>query len=287
MIILMGFVNFFFPVEKVQRFLSRHSRFGVANFMAASFGAITPFCSCSSCPLFIGFLKGGIPIGVTISFLVTSPLVNEIALVIFWSYFGPKLTVLYALTGILIGTFVGMALSRIKYEGNINQWVIDHLNQKSSLRVLSGEAKADFINILKDSFFTFKKIFPYILTGIGLGAAIHGFVPATFFENYLSKDSPFSVPMAALVGVPLYANCGAIVPVVVALVEKGVPFGTAIAFMMSVVGLSLPEAILLKNVMTLRLISVYFGTVALSIIIIGYCFNLLIEDLQQSTSLRL
>ena len=282
MTVVMGFVNSYFPVEKVRAFLTRRKWFGLDHLLASVFGAITPFCSCSSIPLFIGFLKGGIPLGATLSFLVTSPLVNEVAFAVFVGIFGWKVAVIYAGSGILLGTIVGAILGKIKLEPQVEDWVWRSVGQ-----VHGADPAADTDRpkpsirermpaVVKEAFVIIKGILPYLLIGIGIGAAIHGFIPTGYFEKWITKENPLAVPIAVLLGVPMYANATGVVPILQALVDKGIPLGTALAFSMAVVGLSLPEATLLRKVMKPRLIIWYFGSVSFSIILLGYIFNLVL-----------
>ena len=278
-IFFMGIVNSYFPVEKVRNYLSRKKLYGFEYLMASSFGVVTPFCSCSSVPLFIGFVKGGIPLGVTFSFLITSPLVNEVAIGLFIGLFGLKITVIYVISGILLGTFSGIILQKLKLEKYLTPWVQEVLENSQRESEKFKAATVPFIERLP-SIFTetkaiLKGILPYVLVGIAIGGLMHGYIPEGFFEQYLSKSNLFAVPIATVLAVPMYSNASGILPVVQVLVAKGIPLGTAIAFMMGVVGLSLPEAMLLKKVMTFKLIGVFFGVVTLCIIISGYIFNLI------------
>lgn len=280
MTVAMGLVNSYFPVEKVKSFLTKRKWYGLDHFLASIFGAITPFCSCSSIPLFIGFLKGGIPLGVTLSFLITSPLVNEVAIAIFIGIFGWKVTLIYAVSGILVGTFVGWFLGKMKLEPYIEDWVKKAITQQSISSEDSALAKPTFKSrihlVAKEALGIIKGILPYLFIGIGLGAAIHGFIPTGYFEQWITKDNPLAVPLAVILGVPMYANATGIIPILQALVSKGIPLGTALAFSMAVVGLSLPEATLLRKVMKPKLIAWFFTSVTISIILLGYLFNLIL-----------
>ncbi|MEF9986862.1 MAG: permease [Bacteroidales bacterium] len=276
----MGVVNAYFPIDRLRTFLTNRKLYGFQYFFAALFGAITPFCSCSSIPLFIGFVKGGIPLGVTFAFLITSPLVNEVAVAMFLGAFGLKATLIYAISGILLGTIGGFILKKFKLEQYLSPWV-KQIQAQSEIE--TAEWKAEHIpfvkrlpTIIKDAWQIVRGVLIYVIIGIGIGAAMHGFIPKGFFEEYLSADKWYSVPLAVILAVPMYANAAGIVPVIQVFVAKGVPLGTAIAFMMGVVGLSLPEATLLKKVMTWRLIGIFFGIVALFIIILGYLFNIIL-----------
>lgn len=275
--VLMGIINAYFPIERLRKYLMTHKMYGAQYFLASLFGAITPFCSCSSIPLFIGFVKGGIPLGVTFSFLITSPLVNEVAVAMFLGSFGLKVTLIYVAGGILLGVIGGFVLGRMRLSPYLSDWV-RQIQANSSLQSEEWEKEhVPFIKrlptIVRDSWGIVKGVLLYVLIGIGIGAFMHGFVPEGFFEQYMSKDNWYAVPLSVLLAVPMYANAAGIVPVIEVFVAKGIPLGTAIAFMMSVVGLSLPEATLLKKVMTWRLIGIFFGTVAFFIILLGYFFN--------------
>ena len=278
-IFFMGIVNSYFPVEKVRNYLSRKKLYGFEYLMSSLFGVVTPFCSCSSVPLFIGFVKGGIPLGVTFSFLITSPLVNEVAIGLFISLFGLKTTVIYVISGILLGTISGMILQRLRLEKHLTPWVQEVLrnSQKETdkLEIASFLFKDRLPLIWTDTKLILKGILPYILIGLAIGGLMHGYIPEGFFEAYLSKDNLFAVPIATILAVPMYSGASGVLPVVQVLVAKGIPLGTAIAFMMGVVGLSLPEAMLLKKVMTFKLIGIFFGVVTLCIIISGYIFNII------------
>ncbi|MEG2179324.1 MAG: permease [Bacteroidales bacterium] len=277
---LMGIINAYFPIDRLRNFLNTRKLYGFEYVLASVFGAITPFCSCSSIPLFIGFVKGGIPLGVTFSFLITSPLVNEVAIALFLGTFGLKITLIYAISGIVLGIVGGWFLGRFQLERYLSPWVLK-IQRESVSETQEWEAEQlPFIKrlpfIAKDAWGIVKGVFLYIVIGIAIGAAIHGYVPEGFFAKYLSGDNVFAVPLAVIFAVPMYANAAGIVPVIQVLVAKGVSLGTAIAFMMAVVGLSLPEATMLKKVMTWRLIAIFFGTVAAFIIFSGYLFNILL-----------
>ena len=275
--ILMGIINAYFPIERLRNYLMTHKMYGLQYLLASVFGAITPFCSCSSIPLFIGFVKGGIPLGVTFAFLITSPLVNEVAVAMFLGSFGLKITLIYVLSGILLGVIGGVVLGRMKPHPYLSDWV-KQIQANSSAQADSWEKEhTTFLKrlpaIVHDATQIVRGVLVYILIGIGIGAFMHGFVPEGFFQEYLSKDNWLAVPLSVILAVPMYANAAGIVPVIEVFVAKGIPVGTAIAFMMGVVGLSLPEATLLKKVMTWRLIGIFFGTVAFFIILSGYLFN--------------
>lgn len=278
---LMGIVNTYFPIDRIRTTLTNKKMYGLQYLFASLFGALTPFCSCSSIPLFIGFVKGGIPLGITFSFLITSPLVNEVAVAMFLGLFGIKTTLIYAVSGILMGAFGGFILEFFKLEKHLSKWVRDMVANSQQDMVQWEEEKQPFIarlpHIIAEGWGIVKGVLLYVILGIAIGAVMHGYVPENFFSDYLSAERWYAIPVAVILAVPMYGNAAGIVPVVQVLVTKGVPLGTAIAFMMSVVGLSLPEASLLKKVMNWKLILIFFGTVTLCIILLGYFFNLILR----------
>ena len=274
---VMGIVNAYFPIDKLRHYLTTRKLYGFQYLLASLFGAITPFCSSSSIPLFIGFVKGGIPLGVTFAFLITSPLVNEVAVAMFLGSFGLRATAIYVVSGILLGMIGGFVLGRFRLERYLSPWVRQLQAQSDTKSEVWAEERTPFVRrlpvIVRDAWGIVRGVLVYVLIGIGAGAAMHGYVPEGFFEQYMSKDNWFAVPLAVVCAVPMYANAAGIVPVVQVFVTKGIPLGTAIAFMMGVVGLSLPEATMLKKVMTWRLIGIFFG-VTLFFILSGYVFNM-------------
>lgn len=274
--ILSGIVNFYLPVERIRDYLATHKLWGLDYFLATIFGAITPFCSCSSIPLFIGFLKAGIPLGVTFAYLISSPLISEIAFALMIGLFGIKIAVLYVVAGSVIGMIGGFVIGKLRMEKYVEDFV-----WKASASVSAAETKRiglkeAFPGIVRESSSILWGILPYVLIGIGVGAAIHGFVPANFFEFIITRLGAFSLPVAVLVAVPMYANPAGVLPILESLVAKGVPMGTALAFMMAIVGLSLPAALILKKVIKLPLLFAFFGIVTVGIILIGYLFNFLL-----------
>ena len=279
-VFLMGIINSYFPIDRVKNYLSRNKLYGAEYFMASLFGVVTPFCSCSSVPLFIGFVRGGIPLRVTFAFLVTSPLVNEVAIGLFVGLFGVKTTILYVLSGVLLGTISGLILQRLKLEKFLTPWVKEVLTNAQRDQKRFEEEKQSFKQrlpiIWAEALKILKGVLPYVIIGIAIGGLMHGYIPEGFFEKYMAKDNLFAVPIATILAVPMYSNASGILPIVQVLVDKGIPLGTAIAFMMGVVGLSLPEAMLLKKVMTIKLIGIFFGVVMLCIIVSGYLFNLIL-----------
>ena len=278
--VLMGIINAYFPIDRVRNYLASHKLYGLQYVLASLFGAVTPFCSCSSIPLFIGFVKGGIPLGVTFAFLITSPLVNEVAIALFLGTFGLKITLVYAFSGIMLGVIGGYVLGKFKLDNYLSDWV-KQIQANANVESVAWEGeKTPFVNrlpvIVKDAWNIVRGVLLYIIIGIAIGAFMHGYVPEGFFEQYMSKSNWYAVPLSVILAVPMYANAAGIVPVIEVFVAKGIPVGTALAFMMAVVGLSLPEATLLKKVMKWRLIGVFFGTITLFIIFSGYLFNLLL-----------
>ena len=276
-VFLMGIVNTYFPIEKLKNYLNRKKLYGLEYFFASIFGAITPFCSCSSVPLFIGFVQGGIPLGVTFAFLITSPLVNEVAIAMFLGMFGLKATLIYAGSGILLGTIGGWLLGKFNLEPLLSDWVKQIMAKSQASSDAYEEEKRTFKQrlpeITRSAWDIVKGVLIYVIIGIAIGAAMHGYVPENFFGQYLGGGQWWTVPLAVILAVPMYANAAGIVPVIQVFVAKGVPLGTAIAFMMATVGLSIPEATLLKKVMTMKLIAIYFGVVTLFIILSGFIFN--------------
>ena len=272
LIAAIGFLRSFLPQERIKAWITQKK--GLGNFFASLFGAITPFCSCSSIPIFISFLKMGIPLGVTFSFLITSPLVNEYLVVLMIGFFGWKITLAYVISGMLIGIISGIILGRMKLEKYLEKDIVDgsaaienDIKYKGMReRVIFGFAEAKSI---------VKKLWFWVLIGVGIGAFIHDYVPQQAVQSIIAKTGIFSVPIATLIGVPMYGGCAAIVPVAVVLFQKGFPLGTALAFMMAVAALSLPEAIMLRRAMKLKLIAIFFGITTLAIVLTGYLFNLL------------
>lgn len=276
---IMGIVNSYFPVDKVRNYLSRRKMFGLEYLFASAFGVITPFCSCSSVPLFIGFVKGGIPLGITFTYLITAPLVNEVAIAIFAGAFGFKVTALYVGTGVALGILGGFTLGKLKLEKLLSPWVqniIDNAKTEEELKAEKLTLIQRFPLILKEAFNIVKSVSIYIVVGIAIGGAMHGFLPTGFFEQYINKGQWYAVPLAVIIGIPMYSNAAGVIPIVQVLVAKGIPLGTAIAFMMGVIGLSLPEAMLLKKVMSVKLIAIYFSTIAFFMILSGYLFNFIL-----------
>ena len=273
-VFIVTFLQTFVSPTRVRDALSKR-RPGLGNALASLFGIITPFCSCSAVPLFIGFLRAGVPLGVTFSFLVAAPMVNEVALGMLFAMFGWKIALLYAGTGVAIAFSSGLILGQLRMERHLEGWVQEALNAPSL-----GELEAEQIKLPERINLAVQgvkeivgKVWPYILAGIAVGAFIHGYVPETLMAGLLGKQAWYSVPLAVLIGVPLYSNAAGVMPIVEALLGKGAALGSTLAFMMAVIGLSLPETIILRRVMRPRLIATFVGVVATGILLVGYLFN--------------
>ncbi|MBL8489806.1 MAG: permease [Rhodocyclaceae bacterium] len=273
-VFLMGVVHTFVSPERTRALLSGR-RLGAGNVMAAGLGIVTPFCSCSAVPLFIGFLSAGVPLGVSFSFLISAPLVNEVALALLFGLFGWKVAALYLGLGLAVAIFAGLVIGRLGMERHLEDWVRDMQATQSAefqpeRQAWAGRLHAGVVHV-RD---IVGKVWPYILAGIAVGAGIHGYVPEDFMASIMGRDAPWwSVPVAVLVGVPMYTNAAGIVPVVEALIGKGAALGTVLAFMMSVIALSLPEMIILRKVLKLPLIATFAGVVAAGTLVVGYVFN--------------
>ncbi len=273
----MSLLRFYLPIEKLRDYLASHKLFGLDYFLASIFGTITPFCSCSSIPLFIGFMEARIPLGVTFAFLITSPLINEIAIGLFIGMFGMKITAIYIASGVLIGMVGGFVIGRLKME----KYVADFIWKIKAQELSKEDAqkipwKKVYKIISHEAWGITNKIMLYVLAGVAVGGFIHGYVPEGFFEVYLQKAGFWGVPLAVILAVPLYSNASGVIPVVQSLIAKGVPIGTGLAFMMATVGLSLPEAMILKKVLKWQLLTTFFVIVTIGIIIIGYLFNIIL-----------
>ena len=271
-VFVVGVIRSFFSPERTRKILSGHSEF-VGNVLAANLGIVTPFCSCSAVPLFIGFVTTGIPLGVTFSFLISAPMINEVALVLLFGLFGWKVAGLYLITGLLIAILAGWIIGRLRLERYIEPWVYEiKVNESLEETPATWDDRVHFgYEAIKD---IVGKVWPYVVAGIAVGAGIHGYVPQDFMASIMGRDAWWSVPLAVLLGVPMYSNAAGIIPIVQALLEKGAALGTVLAFMMSVIGLSLPEAVILRKVLKLPLIFIFFGVVAVGILIVGLLFNL-------------
>jgi len=271
-VFVMGMINSYFTPERTRALLAGRSE-GVANVMAASLGIVTPFCSCSAVPLFIGFVQAGVPLGVTFSFLISAPMVNEVALTLLFGLFGWKVALLYLGLGLSVAIVAGWIIGRLKMEAYLEDWVRD-MPKTSAQFEATGLTLADRLqggfNAVRE---IVGKVWPYILGGIALGALIHGYVPEDFMASFMGRDAWWSVPLAVIIGVPMYTNAAGVIPIVQALLAKGAALGTVLAFMMSVIALSLPEMIILRKVLKIRLIATFVGVVASGILLVGYVFN--------------
>jgi uncharacterized protein len=268
---VIGFIRTYLSPEKLRSFMAK-SRWGMGHLAASLFGALTPFCNCSSIPLFLGFIKARVPLGIAFSYLITAPLVNEMAFIIMGGFFGWKLAIIYAATGIALGVIIGIILGKLGLEKHL---ILEENKGKIHEKAMPKKLSARLHYALRETKVTLKKLWPYVLGGVAVGAGIHGYVPQEFFTNTIGQYELLSVPMAVLVGVPIYAGCSTVVPVIFSITANGVPLGTSLAFMMSIAGLSLPEAIILKRVMSMKLLALYFGVVTVGIIVIGLLFNIL------------
>lgn len=271
-VFLMGMINSHFTPERTRAILAGRSE-GTANVMAATLGVFTPFCSCSAVPLFIGFVQAGVPLGVTFSFLISAPMVNEVALTLLLGLFGWKVALLYLSLGLFIAIVAGWVIGRLKMEAYLEDWVRD----MPKIQATAGDTSMPLYKRINAGFSSVReivgKVWPYILAGIAIGAGIHGYVPEDFMASFMGKEAWWSVPLAVLIGIPMYTNAAGIIPIVQALLAKGAALGTVLAFMMSVIALSLPEMVILRKVLKVRLIATFIGVVAVGILIVGYVFN--------------
>ena len=273
-IFLAGIVRSWFSPEKTRKYLEGKPLFA-GNVMASLLGIVTPFCSCSAIPLFLGFIETGIPVGITFSFLIAAPMINEVAVMMLFSLFGWEVGVIYILMGLVIAITAGWIIGKLHLEKWLQDWVrnlkFGESSNDNELLTIDDRIQAGKIAV-KD---ILGKIWPYVILGIGVGALVHGYVPNDSLASLISKSNWYSVPLAVLIGVPLYACSPGAVPIAYALIEKGVPLGTALAFMMSVIAISLPELIILKKVLKLPFILTFVGIIAAGIIIVGYLLNIL------------
>ncbi|MBH8610804.1 permease [Pseudomonas mohnii] len=271
-VFLMGMINSHFTPERTRAMLAGRSE-GTANVMAATLGVFTPFCSCSAVPLFIGFVQAGVPLGVTFSFLISAPMVNEVALTLLLGLFGWKVALLYLSLGLFIAIVAGWVIGRLKMEAYLEDWVRD----MPKIQATAGDTSMPLYERINAGFSSVReivgKVWPYILAGIAIGAGIHGYVPEDFMASFMGKEAWWSVPLAVVIGIPMYTNAAGIIPIVQALLAKGAALGTVLAFMMSVIALSLPEMVILRKVLKVRLIATFIGVVAVGILIVGYVFN--------------
>jgi uncharacterized protein len=274
-VFVMGIVNSYFTPERTRVLLAGRAE-GVGNVLAAMLGIVTPFCSCSAVPLFIGFVQAGIPLGITFSFLISAPMVNEVALALLLGMFGWKIAALYCGLGLAVAIVSGWVIGRLGMERHLEDWV----RRMPRLKVGAAGGDTTQADRIRAGFAAVRqivgKVWPYIVAGIAVGAAIHGYVPEDFMAGLMGRDAWWSVPVAVLIGVPMYSNAAGIIPIVEALLAKGAALGTVLAFMMSVIALSLPELVILRKVLKLRLIATFVGVVAAGILVVGYVFNALL-----------
>lgn len=273
-VFVVGIIRSYFSPERTRKMLGGKKLF-TGNVMASLLGVVTPFCSCSAIPLFLGFVQSGVPLGVTFSFLIAAPMINEVALVLLFGLFGWKTALLYASTGLLIAIISGYVIGRLKLENYVEEWVYQTKSKTQNII----EEKIPFLERIDAGISAVKeivaKVWIYIVIGIAVGAGIHGYVPENFMAALMGKSAWWAVPLSVLIGIPMYSNAAGIIPIVQALLEKGASLGTVLAFMMSVIGLSLPETIILKKVLKIQLIGIFIGIVGVGIIIVGYLFNLI------------
>jgi uncharacterized membrane protein YraQ (UPF0718 family) len=268
-----GIIRSWFSAERTRKMLEGKSLF-TGNVMASALGIVTPFCSCSAIPLFLGFVESGIPLGITFSFLIAAPMINEVAVVLLFGMFGWKVALIYVGTGLAIAILSGWIIGKLKLEKFVEPWVYETM----AVRASEEDKKLSFSDRVRYGFNAVKeivrKVWIYIVIGIGVGAFAHGYVPEDFLASLMGRDAWYSVPLSVLIGIPLYSNAAGIVPIVSVLIEKGASLGTALAFMMSVIGLSLPELIILKKVLKLPFILIFVGIIAAGIMTVGFIFNL-------------
>ena len=273
-VFVVGVLRTFFTPERTRKILSGRKEF-TGNVLAALLGVTTPFCSCSAIPLFIGFVTTGIPLGVTFSFLISAPMVNEVALVLLFGLFGWKVALLYVSTGLVIAIVSGWVIGKLKLEKYVEEWVyktpVQETAEESRSLTWKERISIGFSSIKE----IVSKVWPYLVAGIAVGSFVHGYVPENYMASIMGKSAFWSVPVAVLIGIPLYSSAAGIIPVVQSLLEKGAALGTVLAFMMAVIGLSLPEMIILRNVLKLRLIFIFVGIVGFGILMVGYLFNLI------------
>jgi len=274
-IFVVAIIRTFLPPERIRGFLSRKNEY-IGNVLAAALGIFTPFCTCSAIPLFIGMLESGVPLGVTMSFLVASPTINEVAIVLLWGLFGWRVALTYILSGMFIAIISGTLIGRLKMEKYVEDFVYKTKPVASnSEKKLAWNDRIDYaVEYTKD---IFSQVWLYVMIGVGIGAFIHGYVPVEFVTRYAGNGNPFAVIIAVIIGVPLYSNAAGTIPIVQALMEKGLALGTTLAFMMAVTSLSLPEFIILRKVLKPKLLLTFFGTVAMGIVLIGYLFNFIFK----------
>src|SRR3989339_1681427 len=270
-IFAISIIRSFLPPEKIRSILSSEKKY-FGNVLAAILGIITPFCTCSAIPLFLGFLEAGVPLGTTFSFLVASPMINEVALIMLLGMFGWKIALMYIASGLIISIFSGIVIGKMKVGSLVEPFVYQN-TINGNVNFPSMTRKERIIYAKDYTLDILKKVWIYIIVGIGIGAWIHGYVPADFLAQYAGSDKWYAVPLAVLIGIPLYSNAAGVIPLVSALTEKGVSMGTTLSFMMAVTALSLPEFMILKKIMKIRLILIFAGIAGVGIVFTGYLFN--------------
>ena len=273
-IFVVSIIRSFLPPEKIRNILSHEKKY-VGNILASLLGIITPFCSCSAVPLFLGFVQAGVPLGTTFSFLVASPMINEVALVMLLGMFGWKIALLYIVSGLLIAIFSGMVIEKMEVRNLVEEFALNGHGKNINLPELNWEERIEYAKTY--TFDIVKKVWLYIVIGVGFGAWIHGYIPTDFLAQYAGNGNWYAVPLAVLIGIPLYSNAAGVIPLVGVLTEKGVAMGTALAFMMAVTALSLPEFMILKKVMKIKLIIIFASVVGIGIIFTGYLFNFILS----------
>ncbi len=269
-VFVVAVIRAYFPPEKTKKILSHKKEF-IGNILAALLGIVTPFCSCSAVPLFIGFVEAGVPLGVTFSFLISSPMVNEVALIMLWGLFGWKIALIYTGTGVVLAIVAGIVIGKLKMEKYVQDYVWEM--QVGKIEVIETSFRDKLYYARSYTSDLLKKLWPYVVIGVGVGAIVHGYIPTDFVVKYAGPGNPFAVLVAVMIGIPLYSNAAGMIPVVQALVGKGMAMGTVLAFMMSVTAISFPEAVILKKVLKMQLIVTFFSIVAIGIVIVGYLFN--------------
>lgn len=275
-VFVVAIIRSFFPPERARKLLGNRREY-VGNFLAALLGIVTPFCSCSAVPLFIGFLESGLPLGVTFSFLISSPTVNEVALVMLWGLFGWKIAAIYIVTGVVLAFISGIVIGKLKLEHLVEEYVYQIRMADTEIQILTWRERLEYArDYTRD---IIKRVWLFVFIGIGLGAWIHGYVPVDLVVKYAGPDNPFAVLLAVLIAVPLYSNAAGTIPIVQALVEKGLPMGTSLAFMMAIVAISTPEMIILRKVIKPKMIGIFAGIITMSIIFIGYLFNFIFSKM--------
>ncbi|MCL4338476.1 permease [Patescibacteria group bacterium] len=270
-IFVVSLIRSYLPPEKIKKLLTNRFEF-IGNILAALIGIITPFCTCSAVPLFIGLVESGVPLGVTFSYLISAPMVNEVAAILLLGLFGPAIAALYIISGVTIAVIIGFIMGKMRLESLVEDYV---WKIKIGKTIIDTKISFNdrFLQAYSYTISLIKKVYPYVLIGVGAGALIHGYAPENLLTQIAGKNNPLAVPFAVLIGVPLYSNAAGTIPIVKSLIEKGLPVGTSLAFMMAVTALSFPEMIILRKVLKRKLLAIYFGILTIGIIFTGYLFN--------------